>query len=77
MMRRVPITRVGIAPPAGFKSRNRVPTAGMEFEWLDWSQKRLSTVDGVVRDQIQRHPLSMVGGALILGVAIGWLIKKR
>ncbi len=77
MMRRVPITRVGIVPPDGFKSFNRVSTAASESEWFDRGRNRLSTVDGIVRDQIRRHPLQMLGGALILGVALGWLIKKR
>lgn len=77
MMRRVPINRVGTVPPDGFNSSHRISTAGTESEWLDWSRNRISRVDEIVRDQTRRHPLPMLGGALILGVALGWLIKKR
>ena len=77
MMNHVPEWRAGLATPAPIESPSQGPAIAAETGWLGWSQDRLSTVDEIVREQVQRHPVPVLGVALLLGVAIGWLIKRR
>ncbi len=69
--------RAGLVAPVRTESPHPRLSAEPEVGWLAWGRDRLSTVDGLVREQVQRRPLPVLGGALILGVAIGWLIKRR
>lgn len=77
MMNHVPDSRAALVAPARFEASNSRLSQASDAGWLGWGRDRLATVDDLVRDQVQRHPLPFLGGALILGVAIGWLIKKR
>lgn len=73
MMNHVPEWRAGLAAPAPSEASAPDPAAGRS----EWGWDQLATVDGFVRDQVQRRPLPVLGAALALGVAIGWLIKRR
>ena len=77
MTNHVPEWRARLATPAPIEASGQRPAIAAETGWLGWSQDRLSTVDEIVSEQVQRHPVPVLGVALLLGVAIGWLIKKR
>jgi hypothetical protein len=45
--------------------------------WREWGRTQLSSWHEAMKDHVGRHPAQVLGAALLLGVALGWLIKRR
>jgi hypothetical protein len=44
---------------------------------IDRARDRIETLDARARQLVKDQPLTVLGGVLLLGYAVGWLLSRR
>jgi hypothetical protein len=67
--------RLGVYAPAA--RRDGQPSPPTPRSWPEQAQTQIGRGLRQIETYVQQHPLTGIGAALCIGIALGWFIKRR